>query len=211
MHVIGRPARAAASLGGIAVLVAGVPALLVAAARARFGGDAPWHGVDAPPRWSFDRIWTMLGTRLDDEILLDAVVRIAIGVAWIAVAVVATTIVAETVHMARHGGLALPAVRGLGWSQRIARTIAVGLLVLTPLTSMTRAQARSTSMLTPRGSVVPTVVQSIASDPMPAGDTATSDDAPALNAPVRYVVVPGDSVYRIAGRVAAGDPALARS
>ena len=41
--------------------------------------------------------------------------------------------------MIRHGGMALPSVRGLGWSQRIARFVAAGLIVVLPTTHTRRA------------------------------------------------------------------------
>jgi LysM repeat protein len=208
MGVNRRPARAAASLAGVALLVAGVPALLVAAARGRFGGAAPWHGVEPPASWSYDRIRTVLGSRLDDDVLLDGVVRVSLGVAWAAVVVLTATIAAETVHMVRHGGLALPAVRGLGWSQRIARTIAAGLLVLTPLTSMSRVHARASTVLAARATAAATHVHRAVHTSVPAGDVATPADGAAPTASDRYVVASGDSVYAIAARIAAGDAAL---
>ena len=64
--------------------------------------------------------------RLTESVIVDVIVRVALVAIWVAVAVILVTIVAETVHMVRHGGMALPSVRGLGWSQRIARFVAAG-------------------------------------------------------------------------------------
>ena len=99
---------------------------------------------------------------------------------------VVVTIVAESVHMVRHGGLALPSVRGLGWSQRIARFVAAGLIVVVPTTHASRSQvhavpnhARRTCRHR-RGAVAPF--------------SATPDDVPPSVGRASYTVRPGDSV-----------------
>ena len=122
--------RSLVLLGALAV---GVPWLLLAAARARFGGGMPLHGVAAPSEWSRDRVWSALTDRLTDQTVADIVIRIALLVAWAAVIVLVLTVVAELVHMIRHDGLPMPELRGLGWSQSAARVIAAGLLVVIPI------------------------------------------------------------------------------
>ena len=42
--------------------------------------------------------------------------------------------------MVRHGGMTLPSIRGLGWSQRFARFVAAGLIVVLPTTHASRAE-----------------------------------------------------------------------
>ncbi len=124
--------RAVVLLGVIAV---GVPMALLAAARARFDGSMPFHGVPSPADWEFERIRTALTDRLTDETIADVVIRVALVVAWLAVIVIVLTVIAEVIHMVRHRGVSLPDIRGLGLTQSVARVIAVGLLVVVPLVS----------------------------------------------------------------------------
>ncbi len=123
----------ARSLVLLAVVAVVAPALLTLAARERFGGGSPLHGVAAPVDWSADRVRSALTDRLTDQTIADIVIRLSLVVAWVAVAVLVLTVVAEVGHMLRHGGLAMPDVRGLGMSQRVARVIASGLLAIVPL------------------------------------------------------------------------------
>ncbi|MCB0969041.1 MAG: LysM peptidoglycan-binding domain-containing protein, partial [Ilumatobacter sp.] len=112
-------------------------------------------------------------------------------------------------------GMSLPDIRGLGASQRLARVIAAGLLVVVPMMSPTRAVANDHPLLMPEGRAVAT-----APDHSPRPDNAWVDDvstaeprvddvvsAPASQpaestSPGTYVVRPGDSVYGIAERFA---------
>lgn len=168
------------------VLVAGaVPWLLVVAARGRFGGAAPFHGVPSPADWELARIRTALTDRLSDDTIADVVIRLALVVAWVSVAVIVLTAVAEAIHMVRHRGMALPDIRGIGMSQSVARVIAAGLLVVVPLVSSpTRSTAQDASPLLP---------------------TARDADATAIAA---AVVTASDSYSDSSGGVAAGRHAV---
>ena len=117
----------------LAVIALGVPAALILAAQERFGAGSPLTGVVPPSEWSAERIRGALTDRLTDHTIADVVIRISLVVAWIAVVVIVVTVVAEAAHMVRHDGLSMPDVRGLGISQRTARVIASGLLVVVPL------------------------------------------------------------------------------
>ena len=123
------------SLTIVILLVVGIPVVLIGAARARFGGGAPWHGVPSPADWEADRITSALTDRLTEHTVADIVIRSSLIIAWAAVVVLVFTIIAETVHMLRHDGLAMPDIRGLGLSQSVARAIAAGLLVVVPIFS----------------------------------------------------------------------------
>lgn len=121
----------------LAVAVA-APAGLVWAARARFGGPAPWSAMPAPGDWRWSTIRSALTDRLSEATIADIVIRVSLAVVWIAVVVVLVTVLAEIAHMVRHDGLPMPDVRGLATSQRLARVIAAGLLVVVPLAGQAR-------------------------------------------------------------------------
>ena len=212
----------------VAVVAAGIPALLVWVARERFGGGSPFHGVAGPADWSGDRIRSSLTDRLTDQMIADIVIRLALVVAWVAVAVLVLTVIAEVVHMLRHDGLALPDVRGLGVSQRTARVIASGLLVIVPLlTSPAAVIADGSTELVPdrvvaaraadapHASVVRSADSRDSSDPMaarrrgPSAARVGEVETPPIPvvATGRYVVQSGDSVFGIAERIAGPDSA----
>jgi DNA-binding SARP family transcriptional activator len=215
------------SLAVLAVLVVGVPAALMLAARERFGGSAPLHGVASPMDWEASRIKTALTDRLTDQTVADIVIRLSLLVTWAAVLVLLLTIVAELVHMVRHDGLAMPDIRGLGLSQSAARVIAAGLLVVVPMfATPSRAVARDGARLLPEQRVVTSLAsdQSSSSDASPdnvwvtrsaldepdpgsAGHTrsAVGDAAASTAGQGRYVVRGGDSIYGIAERFAGPD------
>lgn len=200
----------------IALIVVAAPWGLTAAARARFGGGSPLHGVGSPSTWSLDSVTSALGQRLTDATIADIVIRLSLVIAWIALVVTVLTIVAETVHMVRHQGLALPDVRGLGLSQRVARVIAVGLLVVIPmLPSTSRAGPDRVTALISEPRAVPAIVA--VQSPAPAAPVRppeSSIGSPTAGSPTvaasadalaDYVVRAGDSIYGIAERLAASD------
>lgn len=212
-------ARSVLLLVGVAV---GVPGLLVFAARERFGGGAPFHGVPSPADWSADRIRSALTDRLTDQTIADIVIRAALTVAWVAVAVLVLTVIAEVVHMVRHDGLAMPDIRGFGLSQRTARVIASGLLVIVPLfTSPASVIAKDSPSMLPGRAVAAPVVDA-PPDSFPGGADSAAFGTPTTSrsstprvetppaAPVasgEYVVKPGDSVFGIAERLAGPESA----
>lgn len=186
-----------AALASVAALTVGAPVLLVAAARWRFGGGAPWHGVAAPAEWS--RIRRALTDQLTEQSVADIVIRSALTIAWVALIVLAVTIVAELIHMVRHAGLSMPDVRGLGLVQSSARVIAAGLLVVVPMfTSPQRSSA---------------LVHDVSTSMQPSFEVDADSDgsSPAIDPPPAgsYVVQPGDSVYGIAERFADGEAVAA--
>ena len=134
--------RLVASLLALAA-VALAPLGLIWVARRRFGHAVPWTGVDPPWRWDASAIRDALTNRLTESVIVDVIIRVALAATWVAVAVILVTIVAETIHMARHRGMALPTIRGLGWSQRVARFVAVGLIVVLPTTHPPRADVHA--------------------------------------------------------------------
>ena len=107
------------------------------------------------------------------------------------------------VHMIRHRGLPTPSVRGLGWAQRIARFIAVGLIVLIPLSTSSPSIATSLS-----GRVTPTLSHEVEPTDTPTSTVdrvaSTPDGARTISgaSPLTHVVQPGESVYSIAEQLA---------
>jgi LysM repeat protein/DNA-binding SARP family transcriptional activator len=205
--------RSVGALVVLVVLMLGLPVLMARVARDRLGGAAPWTGIDPPWRWTFDGVRDTLGRPLGESALIDLLIRLAISVVWVAGVTMIVTIVIEVVHMRRHDGLPLPPVRGLGWSQRVARFVATGLLMLASFAGSSRVGA----------STVPLPVRSplIATEHLPVNDDATiggssytgyvtmRTSATAESTPMSrwrpYTVQPGDSVYGIAQRLAAPD------
>ncbi len=213
----------ARSIALLALLVIGLPWLLVVATRERFGGALPLHGVPGPAAWELDRIRGALADRLTDDTIADVVIRIALVVAWVAITVVVATVVAEVAHMVRHHGLPMPDVRGLGPAQSIARVIAAGLLIIAPILTSPGASARDGTVLVSldRAVSATTADGHEVARPDQLWPTSTTPDDTATDAPVAgqdggtradvsaatstYVVQPGDSVYAIAARVAGPD------
>ena len=202
---VGRVLASVVALVGLVVLL---PIGLIAVSQARFGSANPFAGVDrgmARRRRIVDA-----GPTHRRRHVIDGLIRLSLCAAWAAIAVIVVTTVLEAVHMVRHRGLPRPSVRGLGWAQRIARFIAVGLIVLIPLSTPSPSIAMSLS-----GRATPTLPREVTSTdqartsveaevdrlvPMP-------DDARPVNeaSMVTYVVRPGESVYSIAETLAGAD------
>jgi hypothetical protein len=214
-HALRSLARALISLMTMAILIIGVPVALTRVARAQFGGAFPWSGIDPPRRWSLAQVADVVTSRTTDSMISDVLVRASLTTVWVAVAVLVGTVVAEVVHQVRHDGIALPSLRGLGWGQPVARFIATGLLVLTPLFG-SRVSAAPTLPL--REVAITTVVGAesvgVALPDLPVRHRAHVDDGPTpttdsagADPSNSYVVVHGDSVYAIAERLGSCDGA----
>ncbi len=197
---VGRLERAAASVGALVLFVFILPAALIAASGARFGGSAPWEGIDPPWRWNAERIRSSLATSIDDGTVADVVIRLALGVAWAAIAVVVVTTAVELVHMIRHRGLAMPSVRGLGWAQGPAAFIAAGLIALLPLHGPRVSLA--SMMVSPVSTVIEPVTE--LADP-PGGTHQALEETSSPSAYETRVVRRGESIYSIAAGLAGGD------
>lgn len=130
-----RATRAGSSIAGIVVLFGLIPYVLVAAARARFGGWNPLRDIAPPWKWSISEVTDVLAAPLRDDAVVNLLIRASLTVIWIALAVILVTTLLETIHMVRHRGMPLPSVRGLGWAQRIARWVAIGIVATLPLSS----------------------------------------------------------------------------
>ena len=140
--------RALVLLALVAVIA---PWMLIAAARARFDGPTPWSAMPPVDEWSLSTVKGALTDRLSESTIADIVIRVGLAIAWVAIVVLLVTVVAEMAHMLRHGGLAMPDVRGFGMSQSLARVIAIGLLVVVPMFGTpSRATALDSPLLSPQ-------------------------------------------------------------
>ncbi len=209
---IGRFVLSLATFAGIAV---GLPLVLAAVARQRFGSANPLAGATAPWDWSGDQVGDGLSGPLDDDTVLDLLIRVSLVTVWTAVAVIVAVTVAETVHVVRHRGIPRPSIRGLGWAQHVGRFVAVGLVVVLPLTA-----SRATIALDSPGAVAAWTgesghfgvsLASATSLPPHVGTSGVADvsgHAPSQvdDASMReHVVEAGESVYSIAAGIAGGD------
>ncbi len=190
--------RLLASLLALAAVVL-APVGLAWVARRRFGGTPPWTGVDPPWHWDTTAIREALTNRLTESVIVDVIVRVALAAIWVAVGVILVTIVAETIHMVRHGGMTLPSIRGLGWSQRVARFVAAGLIVVLPTSHASRAETHALPVRATTASSAVVAPAQIPSVP------AMPERVPAGPGGITYTVQAGDSVYEIAQRLAGAD------
>ncbi|HUF97031.1 MAG TPA: LysM peptidoglycan-binding domain-containing protein [Ilumatobacter sp.] len=204
------------SLVALAVIVVAAPWAMIRVASLRFGGPTPWFGVPSPAQWRWDQIQPAMTNRLTEATIADVVIRVSLAVAWVAIATLVITVFAELRHMARHHGLPMPDIRGLGLTQRAARVIAAGLLVVNPMVGSTsRAVASDTSMLvaSPRSATAHVAEfehpEAPPSLPVRVAPVGGPHEVLRFEAPLHveagsteYVVKAGDSIYGIAGRFA---------
>ncbi len=202
-----RAERIVTSLGLLVALFGALPAALVAVSGARFESAYPLAGVPPVWRWDLARIRSAASEPLAESAVVDILVRASLVIIWLAVGVMVVTTVAEIVHMIRHRGIGLPAVRGLGWAQPVARMIAIGLIAIAPhsprvsLASATGDPAPYQvlpHLVSPAADIVDGRYEQGYGDP-PSGEAEVAED-------VVHVVRRGESVYSIASDLAGGDP-----
>ena len=204
------------ALSVLALLALGVaaPIGLIAAARSRFGSANPLSGADPPWRWGSDQVGDAITGPIADDTVIDGIIRLSLCVGWIALAVIVVTTLVEVVHAVRHHGLGLPEIRGVGWAQRVARFIAVGLVAVLPLmTSSTSLASTLDARAVAAASTDPPIPSPFGASvgtrnaPTVAPSRAESTSTPSTNAAIRriHVVAPGESIYSIAVDLSAGD------
>lgn len=192
--------RGAGALAGVALLLVGVPVLLLQLSYTLLDSPNPLTGATAPWRWSPGEIKDVLTRALDEQTVVDTIARIGLAVAWIAVLVIAITVVLETRSLRLHG-VSLPRVHGFGWSQAIARRLASGLLALSTVIPVHLAAAAPLSARA--ATTLPYSNAPPSSSPALPGRMAPSSGHAEMW--TTYTVVRGDSIYGIAGRLAGGD------
>jgi LysM repeat protein len=189
--------------------ILGIPQALVKLSERQFGSPFPWAGIAPPWVWDPSSLGDLFAGRLADSALTEGLVRLALGTVWIAVALFAVNVVLEVLHQVRHGGIPSPSVRGLGWSQRLSRFVASGLVVLAPQMGLAKATSVGLPVFSARAPVVEAtlgVTAPAATNPVvhhsPPGSVL---DSPGSHSTAQYVVQSGDSVFSIADRLSASD------
>jgi LysM repeat protein len=189
------------------LVVGAAPIALVAVGEWRFGSGSPMHGVPGPDQWSASGLRAVLAEPLTDRLLAETAIRIALIVAWAAVLVFIATVGAETAHMLRHGGHHLPDVRGMRCSQRGARAVAAGLVVLLPMLTQGSPAIAGPSGAGPQLLVRPTPI--VRANPRALDRLSpvavSTPSRPASPVADEYVVRVGDSVFGIARALAGPD------
>ena len=211
-----RWARFAASIVSLLAVGVAVPLGLIAVSRSRFGSANPLAGADPPWRWGSGPAGDALSRPISDDTVIDGIIRLSLCVVWIAVAVIVITTIVEVVHVVRHHGLTLPAVRGVGWAQPIARFIAVGIVAVLPVVTPTTSLASTLGARPVAGSTfsdTATAVPTSATAGRSTGASAVDSVQAAPAAPTEaagsvHVVATGESIYAIAVELAGGDSAL---
>jgi nucleoid-associated protein YgaU len=206
-----RWSRFTASAMALLALAVIVPIGLITASRARFGSANPLAGADPPWEWGSDAVGDALSGPLADDTVIDGIIRLSLCVIWVAVTVILVTTVIEVVHGARHHGLTLPDVRGMGWAQSIARFIAIGLVAVLPV--MTPAASLASTLGARAAPSAPSVEPVGAAGPALSAAFSARLNAGAPAAPpaaspgsgIVHVVASGESIYSIAVSLAGGD------
>ncbi len=188
--------RVLASFAALVALVVVVPVGLIAVSSARFGSANPLSGI----RNIGGDAGETLTRPLADDTVIDGLVRLALCAAWVALGVIVITTVVEVAHMARHRGLPMPSVRGLSAVQHLARFIAVGLVMLIPMTTATPSIATA---LSARASPVGGHASAVGIEQEVEHESSAVDERVDEATPMTtHVVRPGESVYSIAQQLA---------
>ncbi len=214
IHRAGRTARFAASLLAVLTLIGVVPFCLLAVTRRRFNSPNPLSEIPWPWQWSVGDAADLLRSPLTDDVVVNLLVRSALVAVWISIAVIIVTTALEVAHLVRHRGMAMPSIRGLGWAQPIARALAVGLLLLVPITTPKAslalggapADAAQPGLSEPENSAAPSGASTSLGDPPPISSVVRSQRH-VQSTPSLHIVQRGESVYGIA-EVLAGDVAM---
>ncbi|CAN5125022.1 hypothetical protein BH09ACT10_BH09ACT10_00550 [soil metagenome] len=170
------------------LLVAAVPALLIAI------GSAPWDA-------DLDELGNLLATS-DDGTLALAVISV---VAWVAWAVMAFSVLVETVAQVR--GMSAPSLLGFGVPQRAARQlVATAALLFVAVPTVVAAFPASSGHASSAPPVVESPRRTVETEP--AGVHHQTPDAASMEtsqtrqpSTIEYTVKRGDSLWRIADRM----------
>ena len=227
-----RMRQALHACAGGALLFVAVPAGLVSVSRFRFGSSNPLSQVQPPWRWALVEVTAAASAPLADDVVVNALVRIGLCVIWFAIAAIAISVVREMAHMLRHRGMEAPRIRGLGWTQRVARWIAIGVVGALPISTLSSTAAAGNSMspatalahLAAPDHTIARAHGATSTQPMlasvshveapPGGDASVAPVAQRSmpgrsTASPTHTVERGESVYAIALRLAGGDEARA--
>lgn len=214
-----RVRRALLSIISIIALFVAVPMALLRVTRFRFDSANPLTELAPPWKWTPKEVGDALSEPLRDDAVVNVLIRASLTVVWMAIAVIALSVIVEVVHMIRHAGLPSPRVRGFSWAQRPGRWIAVGIVTLLPLnafgTPASATTADSPAALSQQWAQSPDRLEPVMTEapsthhaPPPSTPTPTSAtvDAEVTATPMStYTVERGDSVFGIAAALTGGD------
>ena len=205
------PLRAVIALVTVGAVFIGAPIGLVRVAAQRFGSSSPLDGLNAPWRWTLHdaKIWGRYLTNgfASTHQLIDLLYRAALITLWVCLAVLAYTIITETVFQLRHGMPSSPRSNPLGQLGRIVATMLVAVLPISSAASL----ASATPLPVQRTPITHTSSPGRRIPPPPSSDThqaraSTAAVAAATLAPAWriHVVQPSESVLSIAQHYADG-------
>jgi len=210
MTSVRRGVAAARSLVGVALLGLAVPLMLIRLSWARFDSASPLAGLRPPWRWDRDDVDDAVRRPLEDDTVVDLIIRAGLLVAWLALSVIVAATVLEVAHLIRHRGLPSPRRRGLRWTQPLAHALAIGIVALLPVASkVTAAQTLTpvSSGLAERAAL--SMATATVGDPGEVdgfgGEHALHPDSVVVGSGERvHVVARGESVWSIAERLSDG-------
>ena len=189
--------RGLGALVGLALLLVGLPVLLLRLSRALLHSPNPLGGMTAPWTWSGSEMKHALTRSLDNQTVISTISRVGLVIAWIALAIIVVSVAFEFRSLRLHG-IHIPRLHGLGWSQAIARHVATGLLAFF---TMLPSHLAFAAPLAPRA--VATVP--IATAPLHRMERSATPTPERAETWTTYTVAGGDSIYGIASRLADGD------
>lgn len=209
-HIDPRPPRGARVRGLVGLLsalavIAAIPAALVAVSRARFSGINPLSGLDFGATWGVLRHGIVDGGYVPGELIADLIIRVALVVAWCALAVSFIDAARVAVVMVRSG---VRPGREISWSRPIARLVVGAVALVLPASSLQALPLSvvTTSLMndgtTERTSSAPLVVAPSASGAADRGRSEigrwSAESHADGNRPAEHVVVRGDTLSGIA-------------
>ena len=205
------PLRTVAALVTVGAVFIGAPVGLVRVAAARFGANSPLDGLNAPWRWNLRdaKTWGRYLTNgfASTHQLVDLLYRAALVTLWVCLAVLAWTIITETVFQLRHGMPSSPRSNPLGRLGGIIATMLVAVLPISSAASVAAASQLPVQRTTTTHSASPgrRIPSPPASNPS-AAPASTRPASTAVSAPrwQIHVVQPSESVLSIAHRYAEG-------
>ena len=142
---LGRVIRISVAMAAMAMITVAAPSALVMMGRWRFGSAHPWAGLQMSSFTDLPGVVNALEATLrgqfTDQMMVDVILRVILLVGWVCVVVLVISVVLEVLQQLRGGNSEARALRGFGWSQALARSIAAGLLLIVPVHGVAGAES----------------------------------------------------------------------
>jgi len=94
--------RGLGALAGLALLVVGVPAVLLVLSRVLLDSPNPLGGMTAPWTWSVAEIDRALTQALDNQTVISTIARVGLALSWIALVAVVISVAVEVRSLRVH-------------------------------------------------------------------------------------------------------------